>query len=159
MRLLFLPFGKFDFSDFSDSLPESETVERLDPQAGEDLDSILKFPVDTEKEAPLRIVASFKGRGVGDSPVRGDWLTGPDWALLGSRLIADSENEIEAGAIRRGELVPAFRAKIFGFVVQLVQQLERQRMHGAFGMTSGAVSFELSPAPPSDRALGHDAAR
>lgn len=159
MRLLFAPFGKFDFPDFSDSLPESETVECLDSQAREDFDSILKFPVDTEKEASLRIIASFKGRGVGDSPVRGDWLTRPHWALLGSRLVADRENEIEAGAVRRSELVPAFRAQIFGCIVQLVQQLERQRMHGAFGMASGAVSFELSPAPPSDRALGHDAAR
>src|SRR5208337_5145744 len=108
-------FRKFDLADFLNPLLESETVERLDSQARENLDAIFQLAIDTEKEATLLIVGADEGRRIGDSPVRGDWLARPKWALLGGGLIADGENEVERNAIRRGEFVPAFRAQAVGF--------------------------------------------
>src|SRR5580704_2880830 len=162
VALIGLPLAalrKFDLADFLDPLLESETVERFDSQARENLDAIFQLAIDTEKEATLLIVGADEGRRIGDSPVRGDWLARPKWALLGSGLIADGENEVERNAIRRGEFVPAFRPQAFRFVIQLFQQLERQWMDRALGMTPRAEGFELPLAPSIDGALRHYAAR
>ena len=91
--------------------------------------------------------------------MRGDRLAGPHGTWLGRGLVADREHEIEARAIGRGELVPAFGSQILGLIFQLVQQIERQRMHDAFGMAPRTEASEFSLAPPIDGALGHDAAR
>ena len=77
MWLLFVLFGKFDFPDFLDSLPESETVERLDSQARENLYAIFQLAVNAEKEAALFLVPARKRRRVGRAPVRGDRLSRP----------------------------------------------------------------------------------
>src|SRR3981189_987756 len=84
-----------------------------------------------------------KAAGSAAPPVRADRLSGPHRTLLGRCLVADRKKKIEAGAVRRGELVPALRAQIPGFVVQLVEQLERQWMYRALGMAPRAEAFEL----------------
>jgi hypothetical protein len=150
---------KFDSTDFLNVLLESKAVERIDPKTRENLDTIFELAVNAVKEATLLVDGSFEGSRIGDSPVRADRLPGPHRALLGRRLVADHKNKIEARAVRRGELVPTLRAQTPGFVVQLVEQLERQRMYRARGMAPGAEASESPSAPAIDGALAHHAAR
>ena len=100
-------FRKFRTADFVNLLLELDAVEGFDPEVRENLDAMFELAVDAGKEAALLVVSSFKGCRVGDSPMRGDRLTGPHRTLLGGSLVADREDKIEARAVARGELVPA----------------------------------------------------
>jgi hypothetical protein len=104
---LIASFRKFCAADFLNVLLERKSVDRIYSQVRENLDAILKLEVDAEKEATLLAVGSFKRRGVSDSPMRGYRLTRPHRTLLGRRLVADGENEIDTRAVGGGELVPA----------------------------------------------------
>src|SRR5271169_2447536 len=87
--LALVSIRNFDSADFLYALLECETVERLEVQAGENLDTIFQLTVDAEKEAALLVISSLKGGGIGDSPMRRDRPRQPKRALLGGRLIAD----------------------------------------------------------------------
>ena len=80
---------------------------------------------------------------VSDSPVCSNRLARPYGALLGPRLVADSEDVIESRTIGRGELVPTLRAQMLGLVGEFVEQLEDQRVDRTLGMAPRAVAFEL----------------
>ena len=82
--------------------------------------------------------------------MRGDRLARPNRTLLGGRLIADRENEVEARTVRRREFVPTLRAQAAGFVVQLIQQLDASTDARALGMASRAEAPEFSLAPSID---------
>jgi hypothetical protein len=106
-----LSVWKFCVSDFLNLLLESKTVERVDPQVRENPDAILELAINSEKEPAFLIVSSFKRRRIGDSPMRGDRLARPHRTLLGCRLVANREDEIDARVVGGGELVPALGSK------------------------------------------------
>jgi hypothetical protein len=66
---LLASFRKFGSTDFLDALLERKAIECLDSQTRENLDAIFQLAVDAEKEAPLLVASSFKGRGIGNSPM------------------------------------------------------------------------------------------
>src|SRR5208283_2350401 len=103
---------KFDSADFPDPLLQRETVERLDSQARENLDSIFQLEVNAEEEAAPFFVCPLKRHRVGHAPVRSDRLSRPQWTLLGGGPIADREDEVERRTVRTSKLVPTLAAQV-----------------------------------------------
>src|SRR5277367_2573458 len=86
--------GKLRLSDFGEALPKREAIERVESQAGKDLDTIFELAVDAPEEPTLLVFCSCKRRRIGNAPVCSDWLTRPYRTLLGCRLVAYRDNEI-----------------------------------------------------------------
>ena len=104
---------------------------------------------------PALAVALDRGR-VLDAPMRGDRLARPDRADLAGRIVADGEDEIELGRVRRGELVPALRAKPVGR-----EAAGRRAARSATGCTSpfGKLPAEKARKRPSPSRLSSASAR
>ena len=86
---------KFDLADFLHAFSQREAVERVDAQAGENLDAIVQLGEDSQKKSVRGFRRADKGGWIGHSPMGGDWLSGPYRTRLGRRLVADRENKIE----------------------------------------------------------------
>ena len=60
------------------------------------------------------LLVRLRSRRVGDTPMRGHRVAGPDGAGLARRIVTDGEDEIERRRAFGGELVPTFRAIAVG---------------------------------------------
>src|SRR5262245_21216247 len=90
--------------------------------------------------------------------MRGHRLTGPQGAHFPCCAIADRKDEIKWRGTRSGELVPVLAPQPFSRKVIPRHCLERQRMHGAPGVTSGAECTESAFAEMIQQHFRHDAA-
>src|SRR3546814_6163200 len=74
------------------------------------------------------LTRAFNRGGVLDSPMRAHRPARPDRACLARRIIADGEDEVEAGRAGLREFVPAFRAQVLRFKAKLFEQGKRLRV-------------------------------
>ena len=81
-------------------------------------------------QAQLIELVEGKARdGVRDTPVCRHGLTRPDRTRLASGLIADSEDEVQFGAVRASEFVPALRPETLQLEAVSRKHFERQSMN------------------------------
>jgi hypothetical protein len=105
MRRVFI--RKFDVTDFLNLPLQSETVERIDPEARENLDAIFQLAANSKKEPALLLDGSFEGGRIRHSPMRTNRLPGPHGTLLSRCLVAYRKNKIEVRAVGHSEFIPA----------------------------------------------------
>ena len=79
-----------------------------------------------EGVADLRVRAGRLG-GIGHAPMRAHGLAGPGGADLGGGVVADREDEIQVVRVGARELVPALGPGPVGAVVEVLEQVERER--------------------------------
>src|SRR3546814_20317677 len=84
----------------------------------------------------LALIIAFDGGRILDAPVRRHRMADPYGAGLACGVIADGEDKIELRRVRRGELVPAFRAHARYVEAEPVQTRQGPRMAGALGLQS-----------------------
>src|SRR5271154_2881768 len=101
---------------------------------------------------------AFDGGGIGDAPVGGPGLAGPDGTDFAGGVVANGEDEIEKGRAGFGEFVPGLAAKAGGWKGCGVEKAESGGMDGTFGMAAGAVGGEIRGAFPSEDGFGEDGA-
>src|SRR4029078_13566103 len=86
------------------------------------------------------------GRRIGNPPVRGHRLSGPERTGFSGGVVADGKDEIERGRAWFGELVPRLGAKAARVVPEALQQLSCFGMHLAFRQAARAEGLEFSQA-------------
>jgi hypothetical protein len=92
-----------DIVDFS---LERQPVDALERETQEQVDSALKHAEGVVKGTLHLLLCSLNGRGIGNTPVRGQRLARPHWANFFGGTITDGEHEIELGCIWLGKLFP-----------------------------------------------------
>ena len=105
------------------------------------------------------VVGAFNGCGIGEAPVRGDRLAGPEGTHFAGGLVADGDDKVELRCAGGGELVPAFAAQVFDWVAEGAHLLDGEGVDAAGGMAAGAVGLEAAGGHGVEERLADDAAR
>ena len=99
--------------------------------------------------------AGDSGR-IGNAPMGGYGLSGPDGADFTSGVVANGKDKIHWRGARLGEFVPALAAQIGRGEFGRFELLERERIDAAGGKAAGAVSGEIGLAFLVEDGFGHD---
>ena len=94
--------------------------------------------------------------GIGESPVSGHWVTGPDGADFFRCVVTDGKDEIELGRIGLREFVPTLALKAFGGYIGAFELRQSFAPHCARRMAPSTVSGEVRLAFVVENSLGHD---
>ena len=130
----------------------------IELKRGENADPLRQHPVGVlECERNLR-GGSGGGRRIGNSPVCGHRLSGPERTRFSRGVVTDGEYEIERGRAGFGELVPRLGAKAARVKPEALQQLPCFGMHLAFRLAARAEGLEFSSAGLVEDRFGQDRA-
>ncbi len=83
----------------------------------------------------------------------------PDGAYFTGGVVAYGDDEIHGRCIGLAEFIPAFAAQCVYRVVNALQQLDGQRVHGSGGLAAGAPGTEAIAGRGVQNGFSHDAAR
>src|SRR4029077_14539276 len=133
-------------------LLELEAVNRGNGQTGEDPDAVLQCLEGGAKRKPLLRVRPLDRRRIRDAPVGRHGLPGPEGTDFPGGLVAHREDEIKRRGAGDRELIPALAAQATRRKSHLPEQLEGDRVRGAFGMTAGTQPTKAPPSPMADQA-------
>jgi hypothetical protein len=90
--------------------------------------------------------------------MRGDPLTRPVRAALPGSSVTHGEYEIQRRAMGSRQFVPTLTPQTLAGKSELLQHIERERMHVTLGVTAGTQSEELAPAYFVDDGFAENAA-
>ena len=102
--------------------------------------------------------AFYRG-GIGNAPMRGHGLAGPDGADFTRGVIADGEDKIEFGRAGLRKFIPILAAQTGDRQASEFELPERERMDAASRMASRAVGRKSGSALFVENRLRHDRAR
>ncbi len=85
-------------------------------------------------------------------------LSRPDGAHFTRRVITYCKDKIDLRCTGRGELIPAFAAKILRGQIHALQKFHREAVDLALWETAGTKAAEPTAAPVIQKRFGEDAA-
>jgi hypothetical protein len=104
-------FGRaFAAADLLQLRGQHQPVELHHRQSQEQFDAAFEHAIgilESERDFGVR---AGRGRRIGNAPMRGDRLAGPQGTGFAGGAVADGKNKIEFRRAGRGELAPGFRA-------------------------------------------------
>src|SRR6266404_4299478 len=109
--------GRFGFTSLADAIDfflDGELVEARKRQAKQQAYPAVKHHEGIAKRAFDLLRRSYYGGRIGNTPMGGHRLTGPDGANFLGGVVADREYEIELRCSGLSELVPIFAAQVSG---------------------------------------------
>ena len=134
-------------------------LEAVEREAEEQLDAAFESEEGIAKGTLDLFGGAGRGRRIGDAPVRGDGMAGPDGAGFVRSAIANSNDEVHRRSTRFGEFVPAFAAQACGGQIGGLELLDGVGVDAAGGMAAGAEGAEIGLAAVIQNGFGHDGAR
>src|SRR5262249_29741138 len=72
-------------------------------------------------------------------------------------VVANSDDRVQPRRVRPCEFVPALAAKFVNRKAMPLEYVQRQRMHGAFGVTASTERLELTLPPAIEECFRQDA--
>jgi hypothetical protein len=117
-------------------------VEAGERKREEQIDTAFKVNESVVEGAGNFFGSALDGGGIGNAPMRGDGMAGPDGADFLGSVITDGDDEIKFGRIGLGEFIPGFAAQGEGGQSGGFHLTKRRGMGGAFGMAACAVGGE-----------------
>src|SRR5579872_3971930 len=124
-------------ADVVDFFFDREVVERLERKIQEKADAAVEHEVGIAEGFFDLLGSARDGGGIGDSPVSGHRLAGPDGADLLRGVVADGEDEVELGRIGARKFFPAFAAEIGSGKASGFDLLESFGAHFSGGKAAG----------------------
>jgi hypothetical protein len=146
-------------ADAIDFFLDCQFVETCKRQIEEKTDAAFKQQVGIPKSTFDLLRSTLGQRGIGNTPMRGHGLAGPDGTGFLRRVVANGKDKIHFGRCGLGELFPAFAAQAFRRQVRHFNQLQRFGAHHSRRVTSGAKSGENRLAFAVENGFGHDGTR
>ena len=143
-------------ADMVDFFLDGELVESREGKAEEQADPAVQDKEGVAKSAVDLLWAASDGSGIGDTPMRGDGLSGPNGADFLSGIVADGKDKVHRRSAGLGELTPALAAQIYSGKPSGFELLEGVGMDATRGMAARAVSREVRLAAMIQEHLGHD---
>jgi len=137
---------------------DGERVEAGDRQREEETNSTVKRGEGIAERAFNLLGRAAEVSGIGDAPMRGNGLAGPDGAGFVGGVVANGENKIHFRRIGRCEFIPTFAAETLGGQASDFELAQGPGMNTSNGVAAGAIRREGGRAAFVEDGFGHDRA-
>src|SRR5690606_26495070 len=107
----------------------------------------------------LFLITSLERGRIWKTPVRRDGFAWPYRAGFARCLIANRQDKVHFGCIRRGKLIPPFAAQARHVVANRLTSLHGKGIHLARWLAASAIGAKVPLAQYIEKRFGHDAAR